>query len=438
LDGPSSFQSGSYEMLILLRRYLEKIQKMDLEGGFEPRCILFTHHSVCKNTPPIYKEEAQKAQIPLKNVGGFQYQPDGRLRVVIEEVEELDWKGKTIRVVKPTVETIDLGVPGLLMIAEGYHSTSAEMLGFRQHEVEHDHGDGRGPIVAQADFCCAIVDILVDGRLRRRISSYIDKDGNEQWLRQIAVGHENDPEVGWILVQVPNDFNFDPIKAGFVDPGTPEDSPEYFAAYQKILYHFYTQHAAEVLDVPVRDVRNCRFTYGPKLFTLIEKIGDDAMIGPNCVVAGDSFGNGHFLTSGGAMTGMIGHAYRVFNYFGRLAAGVPNSVAMRELGDRIKRDTEDWLAVSQTEFSQALPINFGTDRAAQIAAAAGIDTTKRDAGAGVASKDRRNHGLLALDPSDWRRLFIRPGVVYSNALPPLNPLHPHLRPEMVTPNLGQV
>ena len=61
--------------------------------------------------------------------------------------------------------------------------------------------------------------------------------------------------------------------------------------------------------------------YGPKLFSLIERVGDDALVAANGVVAGDSFGNGHFLTSGGAMTGMIGHSWRVLEYWQARDAG---------------------------------------------------------------------------------------------------------------------
>jgi hypothetical protein len=51
------------------------------------------------------------------------------------------------------------------------------------------------------------------------------------------------------------------------------------------------------------------------MFSLIERMGDGALIARNGVVAGDSFGNGHFLTSGGAVTGMVGHSSRILRYW---------------------------------------------------------------------------------------------------------------------------
>ena len=55
----------------------------------------------------------------------------------------------------------------------------------------------------------------------------------------------------------------------------------------------------------------------------------DALLAPNGVVAGDSFGNGHFLTSGGAMTGMVGHSWRVYEYYQARDAGVSHEEAIR-------------------------------------------------------------------------------------------------------------
>lgn len=412
LDGPSTFQAGAASVLTLLRRYLEAIEREDRVAGRPLRAQLFTHHRVVTAADD-----------------GFIAEPCGRLRVRIEELQEVDFKGRFVRVRKPGTAIIDLGVPELVVIAQGFDSSDAPRLGFAQKEVEVDHGDGRGPMVAQADYVAALVEILVDGRLRRRIASEFDADGKEYWVRQIAVGHENDPEVGWVLVQVPDFMSFDPIEAGLMPVGTCEHSAEYFAAYQHLLYEFFIEQTAQVLEMTPCDVKRAQMVWGPKLFSLVEKIGDDALVAPNCVVAGDSFGNGHFMTSGGAMTGMIGHASRVLAYWQERALGAEPSDAIRRLADRIKVDTEAWLKVSATEFTKAIPINFGAERGAHIAAASGLDP--KAARAAADANARKRHGLMPLDPSDWRRPLIRPGRVASAQLPPLSPVHPALRPQLV-------
>jgi hypothetical protein len=326
----------------------------------------------------------------------------------------------------PGSEVIDLGMPELFMIAQGFSSSDAKRLGFEQHDVTVDHADGRGSVVAQADFLAGLIEVLIGGRLRRRISSAFDQDGNEYWVRQIAVGHENDPEVGWVLVQVPDFKSFDPIEAGLLPAGTDPNSPEFFASYQHLLYDFYIKEAADILDIPREELRKVQMIYGPTLFSLIERVGNDALIAANGVVAGDSFGNGHFLTSGGAMTGMIGHSARVLEYWQARDAGASPAEAIRRLADRIKEDTLAWLQVSATEYSQAAPINFGARRIEQISKSSGIDPHARAHSIDAARRQR--HALIPLDPSNWRRLFVRNGRVLS-ALPELDESHPLQRPE---------
>ena len=407
LDGPSLFQAEARSVLILLRRYLEAIEKFDVDRGHEPRVRIFNHHRV------------------VPDETGLVTMPDGRLRIRIEELHELDTKGKFIRIRSPGSTITDIGVPELFMVAQGSHSTDAERLGFAQKDVMVDHGDGRGAFVAQADYVAGLVEILVDGRLRRRIASEFDENGEEHWVRQIAVGHENDPEVGWILVQVPDFLSFDPIERGKVARGTDPQSPEYFAAHVQLLYDFFIEHAAAVLDIPKEEVKKTAMIYGPKLFSLVERKGDSALLALNGVVAGDSFGNGHFMTSGGAMTGMIGHAGRVLAYWQSRADGMAASDAIDYLAYGINEDTDAWLKVSATEFTQAIPVNFGAERGKQIAAASGINIGARNGGADATKRSR--HALIPLNPSDWRRLVIRPGRTASSA--PLHPLHPAARKE---------
>ncbi|RKT82951.1 hypothetical protein SAMN05421805_10375 [Saccharopolyspora antimicrobica] len=409
LDGPSTFQTAASELLRLLRRYLEKIEEMDLARGLaRPRVRLFLNHRVV---------EAED--------DGFLDCGDGRKRIRIEQVRELDFRGRFARRRVPGTEIIDLGVPELFVVAEGFYSSDAERLGFEQHDVLVDHDDGRGPVVAQADYLAAFVEVLVDGRLRRRISSVFDDDGTEYWVRQLAVGHENDPEVGWILVQVPDFRTFDPVEEGVLPAGTDPNSPEYFATYQQLLYEYFIDQAAEILELPKAELAKIRMDYGPKLFSLVERIGDDARLAVNGVVAGDSFGNGHFLTSGGANTGMVGHSARVLRYWQDRDAGIHPEQAIRTLADAIKRDSEAWLNVSAVEFSQASPINFGAERIQEIADANGISVDAR--AATVDSSRRVRHSLLTLDYSDWRRLFVRGGRLHADQLPPLHPLHPAAR-----------
>jgi hypothetical protein len=82
--------------------------------------------------------------------------------------------------------------------------------------------------------------------------------------------------------------------------------------------------------------------------------------------------------------------------------------------------------VSATEYSQALPINFGAERIEQINKASDLDANARANAIDAARRQR--HALIPLDPSNWRRLFVRNGRVLS-ALPELDADHPLQRPE---------
>jgi hypothetical protein len=423
LSSPSTYQAGANEILVMLRRYLEMLEEKDLADGVEPRVRMYCSHRVVAGDERVDDGFVKW----LRREDGFVGMPDGRKRLIIEEIQEFDYKGKFRRVRKPGTEPIDLGVPELFMIAQGFDSNDADRLGFQQEDVKVDHNDGKGPVVAQADFLAGFLEVYVGGRLRRRIASEFDKNGNEYWVRQLAVGHENDPEVGWILVQVPDFKTFDPILAGLVPPRTPKKSKKYIGAYQQLLREYYLQQASLILEIPVEELETIQLSYGPKMFSLVEQVGADAQVAVNGVVAGDSFGNGHFLTSGGAMTGMIGHAHRVLRYWEAREQGVAPTQAIRQLAEEIRRDTWDWLENSLEEFGRAAPINFGAERIAQISSRTGRDFDTRATTIDAARRHR--HSLVPLSPSDWRRLSVRSGRLHTRGLPPLSDTHPALRGE---------
>ncbi|MEO1337445.1 MAG: FHA domain-containing protein, partial [Myxococcota bacterium] len=404
LDGPSTFQVGASEALVLLRRYLEKIEEMDLAKGIEPRVRMFTSHRVVTGTTSGSPDETSYVEWMTQD-DGFVKQNDGRMQIRIEAIRELDYRGRFRRIRVPGTEVIDLGVPELFMIAQGFYSSDAERLGFEQEDIEVDHHDGRGPVVAQADYLAGLFEIHVGARLRRRIASEFDSEGNEYWVRQLAVGHEDDPEVGWILVQVPDFKTFDPVLAGLVPEGTDPNSKLYSGAYHHMLRDFYLEQVSLVTEIPRDKLEELQMPYGPKMFSLVERMGADSKVTENGIVAGDSFGNGHFLTSGGAITGMVGHACRVLEYWQAREAGASASDALRKLADAVRDDTEGWMHVSAQEFSRSAPINFGDERIAEIAKSSG--RTGEDRAKTIDATRRHRHGLVPLNPSDWRRLLIR-------------------------------
>ncbi|BCL14546.1 hypothetical protein [Micromonospora sagamiensis] len=321
----------------MLRRYLEEIERMDLAAGREPRCRLFTYHRVAEPSRPtgwqrwLRREAAQEY--------GLVRGADGRLRVRIEAIRELDEKGTYRRIRARGTELLDLGTPGLIMVAEGVESTDAKRLGFTQERVTIDHQDGRGPILAQADYIVGLIAVNVAANSRQRIASAFDKQGNEYWVRQMTLGHDGFSETGWTILEVPDYRTFDPIQAGMVPAGTRRDSVEYFGAHRYLIRDYFLDQVSLLTEIPRRELVRTLSLATPKLVSNVERIGRDALVASNCVIAGDSFGNGSFLLSRGSTTGMIGHAARVYRYWQARDEGTGHETAVRQLADGIREDT---------------------------------------------------------------------------------------------------
>jgi hypothetical protein len=124
-------------------------------------------------------------------------------------------------------------------------------------------------------------------------------------------------------------------------------------------------------------------------------------VAENGNVAGDLMGNGHFLTSGGSMTGMIGQLACFLDYWADLDRGMPQEEAAHKLEADIKEKTEAWLHVSAKEFDGLSPANFGDDRAKAI----GI---KPDAAPAAAPTKIPGFGLAGvLGQASWMQSFMR-------------------------------
>ena len=419
LQSPTHFQVGSEELLILMRRYLEAIEEMDLEAGVEPRVRLFTYHRVLparsRSASGISRLLARREHAR----DGYVDAPGGRKRIRIEAIRELDEKRRYRRIRRPGTEVVDIGVPELFVVATGEDSSDARQLGFEQEVVEIDRGDGRGPVSAEADYLIGEIEVFVDSRVRRRIASEFDKQGNEYWVRQVATGHEDDPEIGWFFIEVPDYKTFDPIRAGVTPPGTDRGSSEYYSGFQFLLHDYFREQVSRLTEIPKSEVRRIQLAFGPKLVTVTEKLGVDARVCANGVIAGDSFGNGSYLETGGVNTGMLGHAKHVLRYWQARAGGTEHDVALRALADAIKQDTMVWQDLSAADFSQP-------PRAAAAGAASKRRARRQDAI--IAATRRHRRSISPPDfPDDWSRFTTYVGELHAYELPPLRETHPAAR-----------
>jgi EmrB/QacA subfamily drug resistance transporter len=404
LDEWPSFQIGAEDLLILMRRYLEEIGKMDLAAGYLPRCRIFTYHRAVQPREGRMLQLLRKVTRQEPEPDGFVRYADGRIGVRLEAIHELDEKGDFRRVREPGKDLLDLGVPGLIMVAQGADGDDAKRLGLVQDPLMMDHGDGRGPVIAQADYVIGVIAVNVGDRFRLRTASEFDPDGNEYWIRQAAAGHIGFIEEGWIIAEVPDFLTFDPVKAGLVPRLTKHDSAEYHAGYRFLLREFYLDHVERLTGLERDVLANSLALHAPRMISVVARIGRDPLVAANAVVAGDSFGNGSFLSGGGIQTGLLGHAPRVGKYWQDVDSGIPRRVAVRALADGIKADTQAWMEASRSDFAQ--PPRFGL-----------VDGDKAIE---MARKRRRSMKMFTLR-DDMNRLNVHPGRVHMLGLRPLVP-----------------
>jgi hypothetical protein len=389
LDSPSTFQAAVINYELMLRAYLKAMEAQDAAAGRAPRVKIYENHRVA---------------IEDGLAAGYLGEGTGKRRIVIEEIADgPEGMGMNRRVRKAGTQRIDLGTPIRFSLTAGFGGgADAKTLGYEQDDVAHYDAAVGKSVVARQNWLVGEVTANISGQLIRRISTITDpKTGKAETVRQIAVGHEDAPNVAWVPVQVPEFMTFDPIEAGKVPAGTAPTARAYVDAQAKMIRDYYISQVSAVTHLPAKDIERMRMFYGPSFFTLRERLGKTARIAANGNVAGDLMGNGHFLTSGGAMTGMIGHANRYVEYFKALNRGVPEARAAKQLEAGIKTDSEAWLNVSIKEFVDVSPVNFGAERARQI----GIhpdNTPLADA------RNGGNHGLNGvLGTASWAKALER-------------------------------
>ncbi len=407
----STFQVGAQELLFVIRRYLRAIERLDLAAGVPPRCRIFTYHRV---VVPDRRRSGRWGWLRsryTREPDGFVTERDGRLRIRIEEVAELDGKRSYQRVRTPGSMVLDIGVPELFVIAQGLQSSDAARLGLRHDPVLLDHLDGRGPVPAEADYLVGVMTIYANSERRSRIGTETDRYGNQYWVRQAMIGHEDDAEVAWIAVEVPDYRTFDPILAGIAPPDAAIDSAEYFGGFQYLVQRYFLDHATVLTGLPRFEIARISMAATPTMFTVAARIGRDARVATNGVVAGDAFGNGGFLTSGGANVGMVGHAYRVRQYWLDRERGITPDTAITTLAASIKRDTAEWIDESLDQFRQP-PAAIPT---------AGVtpDGVRRQAAIEATRRLRRS--VQPIDYNDqWSRITLFVGRLHSYPLPKLS------------------
>jgi hypothetical protein len=209
---------------------------------------------------------------------------------------------------------------------------------------------------------------------------------------------------------VPDYRTFDPILAGIASPDAPVDSAEFFGGVQYLVQRYFLDHVSVLTGLPRFEIGRISMAATPTMFTVAPKIGRSAQVARNGVVAGDSFGNGDYLSSGGMNVGMIGHAYRVRQFWLDEARGVDRDEAMARLAGSIRQDTQAWIDHSIDAFRQppaAVPV-------------AGMTPEGKRRKAAIEETRRLRRSVNPIDYNDqWSRITLFVGRLHAFPLPEL-------------------
>ncbi len=382
LAEPRPLQVPAAELVALLRRYLEAIEAIDRDGAAPPRVRLFGSHRVAQHD----------GCAPQAGDGG---------RIRIESIARPDARA---------AETIDLGVPELFLVTQ---RGDARRRGLCDRVVEVDHHDGRGPVPARADFAAGWVHARSGGLCRRRVATQRCEDGDAYWVHQLLLALQGDPAPAWCVLQVPTFVAFEPDGAIASAAGAPAD-----AARRAALRTFFVEHAGQLLGTSEVVALG-----EPALIRVTERLGDDARVAANGIVAGDALGCGHPLCGGEPIVAIAGHGARVLGYWRDRDGGATAERAIRSLADAARRDTEAWIRFGAADRAEAPQGHFTADCFAEMADAerrrelllAPAAPVGRDPGAGQAVETiaLRDDGALRRwvydNPAlaDRRELFAR-------------------------------
>jgi hypothetical protein len=194
---------------------------------------------------------------------------------------------------------------------------------------------------------------------------------------------------------------------------TSRRSAAYFGGYRHLVREFHLHQAAELTGLPKPVLASVQSLSTPRLCTVVSRIGVNALLAPNLVVAGDSFGTSSYMTVGPASTGIVGHASRVLKYWQERTEGAEAAAATRTLADRIKQDTATFIRLANEDFAQP-PARTMDGAGGSTRSGARREKTLEDA--------RRHRRAIArfntLD--DWSRLLIFPGRIHMPGMAPVS------------------
>ena len=399
LNSPSLLQYEILQLEKMFRAYAKGLQAIDeAEGRYPPRVTIYDSHRVTEQ--------------------GITLDEGGHWALEVEPVLTKNQPRKTNAPISDG-EAIDLGVPDLCLFAVGSSEQRLTELGAKQVSVTYDDLPGHeGTETALASaFLAGNFDLQLDGTHRRRIASAYAPDGREFWVRQIAVGHEDDPEVCWVLVEKPPFLSFEPAERIALPLDFDQDSPKYRALENQLRYEYYLGQVALVLNIDEEEVAELELNFGPEEFLNTDKVVEDVRLSPNAIVFGDSTGVANVGVSGGATVGLALHGPALLRFFDSQTGDdpVPREQALTRLAEELREATLAWIKMSKIEYLTGTPTNMGKEAADRIEHEKPGATTQIAPNVGTL-EDFEDVGLVPLQTESWDTPAIPVGRPTANQL----------------------
>jgi 2-polyprenyl-6-methoxyphenol hydroxylase-like FAD-dependent oxidoreductase len=304
LESSSVVQLKVSDLEEILSGYLSAIERRDRENGRDPPRVKL-----------MFDHDAE-----LEDPG------DGHYRVTVHALEtHVDEQGRSERV---RGESLSIGAPDLVVVAEGANSATRRALHIKQN-----------PTSPETRFVAGYLDTPSGGLLRRRYDEIADPaTGEVSGVRQIQIGHSKKGKT-WLLAEVPKHVQFE----------SPAD-----------VERFYREQAALIMDRPREEVDRVEIEWGPNPFRLQQWISDRQTAGDNVILLGDAVGNAHFLTSGGVMTASVPHQIALSRLLDDIATGKRRDQALAFYGSFVRNATLEWARLGIREFGRQVGAgNFG-------------------------------------------------------------------------------
>jgi 2-polyprenyl-6-methoxyphenol hydroxylase-like FAD-dependent oxidoreductase len=203
-----------------------------------------------------------------------------------------------------------LGIPDLIVIAEGANSKSRRDLGIQWE------------MTSPRTHISGVIEIDSGGIMIKHW-----RNENNQSLLTGAIGSAGSGKT-WIVAEI--------------DASTLSTQLQIDEEFRKI--------AAQCLELGVNEARELSI-FGSvektslRLFDFQQGISSVAYAGSNAILIGDAVGTGHWVVGGGMQIGAICHAERLKSLLVELDCGAIKSAALHKYSEGVLQDTKAWKAI---------------------------------------------------------------------------------------------